>query len=166
MSGRARSHPLARWGHHVSIKSGAYFYPLHQAIQDYGPNAFTVETMLCCKSKADAYWAEGYLIEQYGTLVPNGYNQSRGPGRSRLSPPKPAPAKQGSIELRMKLKAAHKALWRDPAYRARQLEQKRQLWADPKKRAAMTAHLAKPKRPKRRTIRDVRQGSFFRSRRL
>jgi hypothetical protein len=145
---------MTRWLQHVSMaRCGPYNYPLHQAIREHGAGDFSIESLLCCISKADAYWAEGYLIEQYGTLAPNGYNQSRGPGRSRLSPPKVRP-KLGSPELRLKQSEIARAFWLDPEWREREMKRRRELWADPKKRAAMTAHLAKRWHRKHRTIRE------------
>ena len=51
---------------------------LYDAIRCYGEEAFSVETILQCESHAEACAHEIRLIEELGSLLPLGYNMTRG----------------------------------------------------------------------------------------
>lgn len=51
---------------------------LYDAIRCYGEEAFSVETILECESHAEACAHEIRLIEEFGSLLPYGYNMTRG----------------------------------------------------------------------------------------
>ena len=65
---------MGRWNDHVSCVSGT---PLGLAIQEHGPNAFTVETLEACVAEDRLDEREAYWIAKLNTLVPNGYNKMR-----------------------------------------------------------------------------------------
>lgn len=51
---------------------------LYDAIRRYGEEAFSVETILQCETHADACAHEIRLIQELGSLLPLGYNMTRG----------------------------------------------------------------------------------------
>lgn len=65
---------IGRWNDHVSCISST---PLGLAIQEYGPGAFTVETVEAGVPEDLLDEREAYWISELKTLVPNGYNKMR-----------------------------------------------------------------------------------------
>lgn len=63
-----------RWNDHVSCVSST---PLGLAIQEHGPDAFTVETVETGIADDRLDEREAYWISELNTLVPNGYNKMR-----------------------------------------------------------------------------------------
>lgn len=160
--GQTSKRVASRWSAHVSHAAAGTTYPLLQAIREYGEAAFTIETILCCKSKTDADWAERHLVHERGTLAPEGYNLIAGVGM---------PGRVVSAKGRAKNSASKRELWRDPAYRARNVENSHRALviarerlqsalADPEKRARINRARA-PNAMKHRTIRDHRQGNML-----
>lgn len=59
----------------------------HEAIIDYGINSFVWEFIECVKSNEVAADLERKYIKEFNTLIPNGYNESRGEGGVSSSKP-------------------------------------------------------------------------------
>lgn len=70
--------PLKRWQNHkYSIRTGKGCPALRNAFKTYGEESFTFEIIREC-SDEHRIAIEEYYIEQYDSLVPNGYNVSAG----------------------------------------------------------------------------------------
>jgi hypothetical protein len=68
-----------RWREHVSCaKRGRGRSVLYNAIRSYGAEAFVVEHIASAREWKSIVAAERHLIDQYGSLAPNGYNLIRG----------------------------------------------------------------------------------------
>lgn len=82
-----RRGPLARWTQHkysAKTQKGSCPY-IERAIAKYGPEDFTVETLLICNSALlDMY--EEKFISQYDTLKPGGYNLVSGGNSTKRYP--------------------------------------------------------------------------------
>lgn len=65
---------MGRWNDHVSCVSGT---PLGLAIQEHGPDAFTVETLEAGVAEENLDEREAHWIAELNTLVPHGYNKMR-----------------------------------------------------------------------------------------
>jgi hypothetical protein len=63
-----------RWNDHVSCVAGT---PLGLAIQEHGPDAFTVETLEAGVAEDHLDEREAHWIAELNTLVPHGYNKMR-----------------------------------------------------------------------------------------
>jgi group I intron endonuclease len=69
-----------RWAVHYAPKSECPY--LHNAIQKYGKENFSVEEIATYSNLEDLNNAEEYYIQWYNTLAPNGYNISLGGANS------------------------------------------------------------------------------------
>jgi len=69
---------LKRWRDHVYNSKRNPRYLLAQAIKEFGPEAFAIEHIGSARSSDDAGFFETQLIEQYRTLIPEGYNMTLG----------------------------------------------------------------------------------------
>ena len=69
-----------RWSQHKACANGALGYPLYRAIKEYGPDAFTVETVYEGKDLEDIQQMEIQLIAKHNTYIRNGggYNLTYG----------------------------------------------------------------------------------------
>lgn len=70
-----------RWQKHIdelSKPSTKSLRPLIKAIQDFGPDAFSCESIDNASSLAELNEKERYWIHKLGTLRPNGFNATRG----------------------------------------------------------------------------------------
>jgi len=85
---------------------------LQDAIRCYGPNAFYVETVLTCESHKDACANEVRLIAELNSMLPNGYNMTRGGDGVPLTPEKYA-------EMRAKKKGVSYPKMREAAQKRR-----------------------------------------------
>lgn len=65
-----------RWRKH--LKSTTKCTAMHNAIQKYGKESFTVEIVCTCISKEDLNEKESYYIKLFNTLSPHGYNLKEG----------------------------------------------------------------------------------------
>jgi hypothetical protein len=175
--GQTGSTAYARWGWTISqAKAGKKSFPLHEAIREHGPHAFTIEVIAVCKSKADANWLESQLIKQHGTRAPNGYNMTDGIGALGIK----------LTESQLTARGARiKAMWANPEYRAKATEAARKsgpargtkmrvamkaIWAADPERKARARKLLDAAREKRHTgpgarsyrmIRDNRQSDLL-----
>ena len=59
---------------------------LYAAIRCYGPDAFSVEEVLRCETHVEACEHERRLIAEFASLLPNGYNMTRGGDGVPLTP--------------------------------------------------------------------------------
>jgi group I intron endonuclease len=74
--------PSLRWSYHVSDAKSEQKYDkncsaLHKAINEYGPDKFTIEKITECTFKQLDEMEQKYVAE-FNTLYPNGYNMSIG----------------------------------------------------------------------------------------
>jgi hypothetical protein len=69
-----------RWSQHKACANGGLGYPLYRAIKEYGPDAFTVETVYEGKDLADIQQMEVELIAKHNAYVRHGggYNLTYG----------------------------------------------------------------------------------------
>ena len=69
-----------RWLQHKACANRGLKYPLYYAIKEYGPDAFTVETVYEGKNLADIQRMEVELIAKYNAYIRNGggYNLTYG----------------------------------------------------------------------------------------
>lgn len=72
--GQTRNTVEFRWRQHIKAKDNKYF---HKAIQKYGVENFTVETLEKCKLE-DLDSREIYYISKYNTFGKDGYNMTKG----------------------------------------------------------------------------------------
>jgi hypothetical protein len=170
--GQARRTAYARWGWTISTAlTGRKDFPLHRAIREHGPHAFSLEVIAACRSQNDADWLEALLIEQHGTRVPSGYNVTAGRGGLGV---------RLTDEQRARRREVSKAHWADPEQRQthtaaiRKSQPQRTLsikaaYSVPERRAAQIKQLddARDKRLRgfgcrsKRTIHDQRQPSWL-----
>jgi group I intron endonuclease len=77
-----------RWVQHVSsARRMAFNGAICAAIRKHGECNFTMEPICCARSWADVCAIESVLIEQWGTMAPNGYNLcGGGDGRYGFKP--------------------------------------------------------------------------------
>ena len=64
-----------RWKQHCT-QSTHSLRPIYEAIRAYGADAFVVEDIACCRSRADAMVCEEQTAALLNTLFPNGFNVS------------------------------------------------------------------------------------------
>lgn len=69
-----------RWKEHLSDSKRKHLkFPLHKAINKYGPDAFTIEVLCIAKSQEEANDQEKHLIQQYCSMITDyGYNVASG----------------------------------------------------------------------------------------
>lgn len=69
-----------RWHRHclAAVRQPLPDYALSRAIRKYGPDAFEIEAIASAKTKADLFALETLLIAQHQTLLPGGYNHTKG----------------------------------------------------------------------------------------
>jgi len=77
---------LRRWKEHKRAAVSGKKYLIHLAISKYGAEGFTVEHVASSRSKEQMGETEQAIIDQCGSLNPNGYNiapgGTAGPGRN------------------------------------------------------------------------------------
>lgn len=61
-----------RWIEHCQSKHS--IHPLHQAINEFGRDTFSVSCLLEGATENDAFFAERYFMERLQTFVPMGFN--------------------------------------------------------------------------------------------
>lgn len=66
-----------RWSHHKSDANKCQTY-IHRAILKHGHNNFKIEWIASAFNKEDLDWLEEYLIKDYNSISPNGYNIKNG----------------------------------------------------------------------------------------
>ena len=77
--GVTRKRPEERWREHADAASRGATTLLHRAIRKYGFDSFDREVLRTEEGSSEAMFAaEVGCIAQYGTLVPGGYNLTRG----------------------------------------------------------------------------------------
>jgi group I intron endonuclease len=69
---------LARFESHISNARWKRKTALYDSIRLYGPEAFSVELLIECESHADACAHEINLIKELNSLIPFGYNMTKG----------------------------------------------------------------------------------------
>jgi len=69
--------PDKRWNQHKNDAAHPTMI-IHHAIKKYGNESFEFEVIAGCKTWDDANDIETFLVAQYNSLVPNGYNVSLG----------------------------------------------------------------------------------------
>lgn len=67
-----------RWRRHLASAKGGSKIPLHRAIRKYGADAFQVEHIAEAATHEALKAAEAVVIAQFVTMVPRGYNCTRG----------------------------------------------------------------------------------------
>jgi hypothetical protein len=82
--GMTRNHPVLRWYGHLLHPVGR----LGDAMREHGPDAFAIIQLASAVGQENARAVEFALINQWETLVPNGYNAH---GRSSKHAPAPKP---------------------------------------------------------------------------
>jgi group I intron endonuclease len=107
----ATSRPLAvRWREHIRNAEAGRGWALHDALRQYGPDAFSVAVVATAESWDDLCQQETALIVRLGCLVPGGYNITTGgegcPGRKM---PAEVRAKISKAHLGKTLTAEHRA---------------------------------------------------------
>lgn len=73
-----------RWRGHVTQANIGNQKPLYKAIRKYGIENFVIESIYETESFEELGNAERWYIQQYNTMVPNGYNLSAGGERNQL----------------------------------------------------------------------------------
>ena len=68
----------SRWKRHLKSARTGSECAFHRAIRKYGPDAFEHEVIEVLSTQSGAFLAEKLWIEQFGSVVPNGYNLSTG----------------------------------------------------------------------------------------
>jgi hypothetical protein len=140
--GITKTNPFARFGQHMdTARYRARKKPLHVAMAIYGPEDWTIEHVLCCRSEEDARAVEADMINALKTWVPNGFNLG---GRgSRLTPEQRE--KRVEIMSTPERKAIHaktmQQYWSDPANRVKHKRVMQAKHADPEFHAATIATL-------------------------
>lgn len=71
-----------RWNSHLSTARSGRGYALHNAIREWGEDAFECEHIACAFDHDGLIEAEKTLIEQYDCYWPNGYNRTQGGGKA------------------------------------------------------------------------------------
>lgn len=67
--------PERRMKEHMSLHSKKHLVSkVKSAVKKYGPENFTMTVIYCTRSKDHVYEMEKFLISEYNTLTPNGYN--------------------------------------------------------------------------------------------
>ena len=84
--GKTTDRLARRWIHHCNGRDVAHSL-IDAAIQRYGEEAFTLETIEESNDEAILYEMEAFCIQELGTRIPRGYNLTDGgggaPGRFR-----------------------------------------------------------------------------------
>jgi len=67
-----------RWKRHLSDAKKGAPYLLHRAIRKYGSECFTVEVLQVTSTRVEMFEAEMQHISSQGSVIPTGYNMTRG----------------------------------------------------------------------------------------
>lgn len=118
-----------RWKQHVNSKN-YYNTPLYRALKKYGIENFTIKQIGEAKNQAELNYQEWFLINEYKTLSPSGYNMQEGGGS------KGKPSKQTRIKM-SKSQKKRGELQKNPRCKKVIDLQSRQIWD-----SAMECYLA------------------------
>lgn len=80
--GQTKNNILNRFNDHARDKRSSRY--LSSAIKKYGRENFKIEELVIAFSKEDLNYLETYFIENFNTMVPNGYNLSNGENRKGI----------------------------------------------------------------------------------
>lgn len=69
-----------RWKGHVAVARYGSHYPLHQAIREYGSDAFDHQVIDAVETLVEAKRLERQYIKDLNSQVPTGFNRSKGGG--------------------------------------------------------------------------------------
>jgi hypothetical protein len=158
---------LARWATHIVLAYSPKPRTLIAlAIRDHGVENFTVEHVLCCRSRLDAEHCEALLISTLNCQHPEGFNATPSGGTRGITV---TDQMRAASSLKMKrwwqgLSVSDRQAWVD-----KKRETMRKLHADPvfKEahvagiRAAARAGRTGPKLTRGGVVRDRRQGALL-----
>lgn len=76
--GKCKRSLVARWTKHLKAVADGSMYAIHCAIRKYGKDSFVIREISRHSSDRELIEAEIAAIAKFSTLVPNGYNMTRG----------------------------------------------------------------------------------------
>lgn len=130
---------LKRWAwHECEYKKGGTV--LYLAMKKYGPENFSIQSLITCPNKASALEQEILCIKKYNTITPNGYNMTiGGEGGSQIEQVKKkmsesAKKRYQNPEERIKMESKNRRIHSDPKVMQLQRDKAVKRWKDPEYR--------------------------------